>query len=268
LPMPPVEIIDAKTEALLRTITDESEYNKVKQIALLSASANEAILTPLEAALEDWVTIMANVMDQESRKKPLGDGPLAEIAFWRDRNAALSALYEQLNMDKVKTMIKVMELAVNVSAMELFKKHLQDLLKLYTEAKDNVKFLTTLERHFKNISTGNLNTILETIPSMMNSLRMVWIISRHYNKDPRMFPLMERIAKEIANKVAKEINIMYLFRSRNAPATATGRRSSTGAACELPAREHHPDHQAGQGGAGQVADIVHADSSQDRGVGH
>lgn len=215
LPMPPIEILDARTEALLRSITDETEYAKVKQLALERASTNESIITPLEAALEDWVTIMANVMDQESRKKPIGDGPMAEITFWRDRNAALSALYEQLNMDRVKDMIKVMELAVNVNAMDLFKKHLQDLLKLYTEAKDNVKFLTTLERHFKNIASGNLATIHETIPSMMNSLRMVWIISRHYNKDPRMFPLMERIAKEIANKVAKEINIMTIFRKHS-----------------------------------------------------
>lgn len=31
-----------------------------------------------------------------------------------------------------------------------------ELSKLYVEAKDNVKFLATLERHFKNISSGNL----------------------------------------------------------------------------------------------------------------
>lgn len=41
----------------------------------------------------------------------------------------------------------------------------------------------------------------ETIPSMMNALRMVWIISRHYNKDERMVPMMQLIAIEIAEKV-------------------------------------------------------------------
>jgi hypothetical protein len=78
----------------------------------------------------------------------------------------------------------------------------------YVEAKDNVKFLTTLERHFKNISSGNLTAILDTLPSMMNALRMVWVISRHYNTDDQMLPLMRRIASEIADKVS---------------ATATGR---------------------------------------------
>lgn len=36
---------------------------------------------------------------------------------------------------------------------------------------------------------------------MMNAIRMVWVISRHYNTDERMVPLMELIAGEIAGKV-------------------------------------------------------------------
>ncbi len=50
----------------------------------------------------------------------------------------------------------------------------------YLDAKDNVKFLTTLERHFKNLAHGGLATILDTLPSMLNALRMVWIISRYF----------------------------------------------------------------------------------------
>ena len=41
---------------------------------------------------------------------------------------------------------------------------------------------------------------------------MVWIISRHYNKDERMVPLMERIAWEVAERVARVINIKKVLR--------------------------------------------------------
>jgi len=191
---------------------------------LQAAAQDEGLATQLEMALEEWINLIAKVIDQENKKKASGEGPMSEVNFWRDRNATLSALYEQLSMDYVKTMIQVMELA-HVNLMALFKKHMADLLKLYTEAKDNVKFLSTLERHFKNISSGNLSIIQETIPSMLNSLRMVWIISRHYNKDARMFPLMMLIAKEIADKVAKEINIRTIFRRHPAEAKATIRKA-------------------------------------------
>ena len=114
-------------------------------------------------------------------------------------------------MENVKLMIRVMEKA-RVNALSAFNAKCADLLTKYIEAKDNVKFLNTLERHFKNISSGNLTIMAETIPSMMKLLRHVWIISRHYNKDHRMFPLMEMIAREIAEKVANKISIAKIFR--------------------------------------------------------
>lgn len=38
-------------------------------------------------------------------------GPSAEITLWRDRNANYSALYEQLQTEKVKTMLTAMKKA-------------------------------------------------------------------------------------------------------------------------------------------------------------
>lgn len=46
----------------------------------------------------------------------------------------------------------------------------------------------------------------------MSALRMVWIISRHYNRDERMVPLMERIANQLCDRVARSINVRTLFR--------------------------------------------------------
>ncbi|TYZ50849.1 hypothetical protein PybrP1_008863 [[Pythium] brassicae (nom. inval.)] len=169
------------------------------------------LINTLEQALEEWSKSVASVVDQEARKTPKRKGPLAEIEFWRERNATLSTIYEQINMASVQKMLKLLEL-VETSMLLTFKYHFSELSKLYVEAKDNVKFLTTLERHFKNIASGSFAAIADTLPSMMNAIRMVWIISRHYNTDERMVPLMERIASEIADKVALEINIHAILR--------------------------------------------------------
>ena len=78
-----------------------------------------------------------------------GNGPLAEIDYWRERNAALSALYEQLKAPRVQRFMEV------YSRVDLSFEYLrQDLGKFYMEAKDNVRFLSTLERHFKNVTHG------------------------------------------------------------------------------------------------------------------
>ena len=137
-----------------------------------------------------------------------GNGPLAEIDYWRERNAALSALHEQLKSASVQRFLKLFSRID--SSLDYLR---QDLAKYYVEAKDNVRFLSTLERHFKNVTHGaSFQSVIDTLPSMMNALRMVWIISRHYNNDDRMVPLMEMIAWELAERVQRVIVVRTLFR--------------------------------------------------------
>ena len=78
-----------------------------------------------------------------------GNGPLAEIDFWRERNAALSALSEQLKLPVVVKMLHILTHKPDTAALSNFKMSRDELAKYHTEAKDNVRFLTTLERHFK-----------------------------------------------------------------------------------------------------------------------
>ena len=80
-------------------------------------------------------------------------------------------------------------------------------LQVTEEARDNLKFLTTLERHFKNITSGPLPGILDTLPPTMNALRMVWIISRYYSDDMRMGALFKRIGQEIGDRVEAAIDV-------------------------------------------------------------
>lgn len=173
---------------------------------------NTQVVTELETAMDEWGKIISATVDEQLMKTPHGHGPLAEIDYWKERNSALSALYEQLKLPSVQKILAVLK-AANVPTYSNFEYHRSELNKYYLEAKDNVKFLSTLERHFKNLTHGsNFTIVLETLPSMMNSLRMVWVISRHYNTDERMVPLMERIAWELCERIARVINVKSIFR--------------------------------------------------------
>lgn len=65
-----------------------------------------------------------------------------------------------------------------------------------------VQFLNTLERHFKSLASGTLSSVSDTLPSLLNGLRLVWTISRHYSTDDTMLPLMKRIVNELTDKVS------------------------------------------------------------------
>ncbi|XP_072367150.1 dynein axonemal heavy chain 10 isoform X2 [Scyliorhinus torazame] len=174
------------------------------------------IMEKLEQSIMNWQVQISSVIEEQLTKMPQGNSPLAEIDFWRERNATLSALSEQLKLPVVKKIVDFVS-KVDLGLIQNLNLITTDLTKYHVEAADNVRFLSTLERHFKNLSHGTkFQVVIDTIPSMMNALRMVWIISRHYNKDERMVPLMERIAWEISQRVRKVINTRAIFRGNSA----------------------------------------------------
>jgi dynein heavy chain len=175
------------------------------------AARNPQLVETLSSIANEWIEVIVGTLNDELAKQPKGQGPLAEIDFWRERNASLSILYEQTNQPAFKTYLAVLTAAQTSNAPTL-EYQVSEIAKLYVEANDNIKFLTTLERHFKNIVIGSLHSVAETLPSLMNAIRMVWIISRYYNRDERMVPLMSRIAWEIAHKVIQAINVKTVFR--------------------------------------------------------
>lgn len=215
----------SKFEQQLRHVVQQVKGDvrlRIPQITITSpeqAALEYEIVSHIESALEDWIAVVASAVEAEHQKAPKAHRtPLGEIEFWRERNASLSALYEQINMPRVQQMLQVLRLLDNPQ-LSTFNYHFGELSKLYLEAKDNVKFLTTLERHFKHLAEGSFSTILDSLPSMVNGLRMVWVISRHYNTDERMAPLMENIAETLARRIREEVRLSDILEMDAGPAT-------------------------------------------------
>uniref|UniRef100_A0A8C5U940 Dynein heavy chain tail domain-containing protein n=1 Tax=Malurus cyaneus samueli TaxID=2593467 RepID=A0A8C5U940_9PASS len=161
------------------------------------------VVRSLESCAMTWQTLISRVLGEQLKKVPKDKGPLAEIDLWQEKNAPLSALAVQIKLPEVQKALEILQEAKSKCTGDL-QRVLSDLKKHHLEAQDNAKFLSTLERHLKVISN--------IIPSLLNALRMVWIMSRHYNKDERMVPFMERIAWEISMRVRKVVDLSTLFR--------------------------------------------------------
>ncbi|XP_040439457.1 dynein heavy chain 10, axonemal [Falco naumanni] len=176
------------------------------------------VVEPLERCAVTWQKLISTALEEQLKKVPQGNGPLAEIDLWCERNDTLSALTEQTKLPEVQKVLQILQEAESGHIQDL-QMVLSDLRKHHVEALDNVKYLSTLERHLKNLTYGTgFNVVLKTIPSLMNTLRLIWILSRHYNKDERMVPLMERIAWEISARVYKVVDLRALFKEDRAAA--------------------------------------------------
>eukprot|EP00505_MAST-04D_sp_SCG-Rhode-Island_P005314 Stramenopile-MAST_4_protein_5314 len=175
----------------------------------------------VEDILEEWTIKIKGIIARQARAVPTEKGPMAEVEFWRNQNASLSALYEQIHSDCPKKMVSILTQNGGSTVVDEYLSCANELNRLYIEAADNIKFLSTLERHFKNISGGNLSIIYDALPSVMNGLKLVWVISRHFYTDERMVRLMKRIADEIGDAVSARIDVFKILKSRLSTAKST-----------------------------------------------
>ncbi|CDJ37399.1 hypothetical protein ETH_00027220 [Eimeria tenella] len=202
LPMPTV---DAATQGGHEGIADEST---------------------LEAAVSQWQTLIWRLLDSEKNRKPDSLLPISEVNFWRDRHAAVSLLYEQLLAPQCQEAIQTYEeKRPDSEALMSFKNSMNDLQLLHVESTNNLRFLSTLERYFTTLESKPLGPMADTIASLMDALRMVWITSRHFTSDEQMQGLMERIAYQLEIRVRQEARVEQLLRKEVDEATTVLRQS-------------------------------------------
>jgi dynein heavy chain len=73
------------------------------------------------------------------------------------------------------------------------------------EAKDNVKYLTTLEKFIEPLYDGTPEEINDTLPALMNAIKMIHTIARYYNTSNKMTNLFIKITNEMITNCKNRI---------------------------------------------------------------
>jgi dynein heavy chain len=125
----------------------------------------------------------------------------------------LTGISEQLRSKNCRTVYDVLTAASSTTAEQLGRP--RDKIYLATskwrsielrvtealnEAKDNVKYLQTLERFIEPLYNGTPENIKETLPALMNSIKMIQTIARYYNTNERMTGLFVKITTEMITR--------------------------------------------------------------------
>jgi len=63
-----------------------------------------------------------------------------------------------------------------------------------------VKYLQTLEKFIDPLYNGDPDTITETLPALMNSIKMIHTIARYYNTNERMTNLFIKITNQMITR--------------------------------------------------------------------
>jgi dynein heavy chain len=94
---------------------------------------------------------------------------------------------------ELKKIINVLDIAGS-SYLQGFKDLESRIRSGYEEADDNLKFLRTLDGPCSKIETAEPKDIPKILPDVLNSVRIIWELSKHYNTTERMKGLLTKIS--------------------------------------------------------------------------
>jgi dynein heavy chain len=118
---------------------------------------------------------------------------LDEIKHWTSRTANLNILNIQLQKPELNRIIAVLK-AAGSSYLPGFKELEKKIKEGHEEANDNLQFLNTLAEPCRKIENSEPKDIPKLLPEVLNSVRIIWELSKHYNTEERMKGLLTKIS--------------------------------------------------------------------------
>lgn len=96
---------------------------------------NEKITNVIEVSIMQWGFKVREIIDELKSRSTQGEGPLAEIEYWRDRATSLGRLVDEVAQPQIQRVLKLYSLKERISPQSVF----EILHRSYIEATDNVR---------------------------------------------------------------------------------------------------------------------------------
>ncbi|XP_052240013.1 dynein axonemal heavy chain 8-like isoform X2 [Dreissena polymorpha] len=173
--------------ACVRNITDCIQH-----------SSNPDVVADLEDLATVWCKQIEQILAEsdQMRKEADDTGPLAELDHWRQLMARFNALLDQIKGHQCHMVINILNTARS-RVMKKWKELDKRITDNANEAKDNVRFLYSLERYCEPLYRRDPVSMLECLGGLLNVIRMIHSISRHYNTNERMTSLFIKVTNQM-----------------------------------------------------------------------
>jgi len=163
-------------------------------------------IAEIDKYLREWNEV------EERKGEPTEEGPLSELEHWRQTQRILTGLSEQIKGPGCAGILSLLGLAKHSadkdainSLLSTWKKKESDLAEKLNEAKDNVKYLRTLEPYMEPLYSGKPTLIIESMRGLMHAIKMMFSIAKHYDKGSRMTILFSKITSQMISSCIQAI---------------------------------------------------------------
>ncbi|XP_059507513.1 dynein axonemal heavy chain 5-like [Stegostoma tigrinum] len=156
------------------------------------------MLKQAEECLKIWMKQIEQVLtESEQVRKEVDDiGPRVELEYWKHRLTRFNYLSQEIQRGDIKTILGILT-AAKSKLLKTWKELDKWLTDVSNEAKDNVKYLNTLDRFCDPLYNNDPIEMLKAIPGLVNTIRMIHTISMYYNTSEKMTSLFTKITNQM-----------------------------------------------------------------------
>ncbi|KAF1322417.1 Dynein heavy chain, outer arm, partial [Globisporangium splendens] len=196
----------------------DKRYDPNDSRSLSRLSTDDGAVYHFVDLVQDWCKQTETYLEDndQGRWESHDAGPDTELEYWKRRLQRLMGIAEQLKSKECKMVTGVLSVVLKVQDGGLDKLSIGSLLRQWklidtnitgasNEAKGNVKYLATLERLIEPLYTETPGTVVDALPALMNSVKMIHTIARYYSTTERMTKLFMKITNQMITLCKKSI---------------------------------------------------------------
>ena len=165
-------------KSLLQSVTDKAGFSShLEELLEEWCDKIESYLSRSEGEGED-----TNVTPSNDSSMSLDLGPKGELNYWRGRMQLVTSVTEQVNSDHCQHVIDLLT-ENSKSPGDNSKARILLLLRRWrqvdvfitetaNEAKDNIKYLSSLQRFVEPLYEGSIDAMADAVPALLNSVKV------------------------------------------------------------------------------------------------
>ncbi|XP_061631916.1 dynein axonemal heavy chain 5 [Phyllopteryx taeniolatus] len=164
----------------------------------VAAANNTETVEKIEGCMKGWIKQIEKVLAESDqlRKEAEDLGPRAELNHWKKRMSRFNYLLDQLKSPDVKAVLGVLLMAKS-KIIKLWRELDARITESANEAKDNVKYLYSLEKFCDPLYNSDPVSMVAAIPGLINAIRMIHSISRYYNTSEKITLLFVKVTNQM-----------------------------------------------------------------------
>uniref|UniRef100_A0A8C3TQI8 Dynein axonemal heavy chain 8 n=1 Tax=Catharus ustulatus TaxID=91951 RepID=A0A8C3TQI8_CATUS len=178
---------------------DDIDFSELQTFDKITAAAdNYDTVHHLEEVLTIWYRQIEHVLieSKQLKREAKDSGPLMELDNWKYTSAKLNFIIEQIKGQNCKTVINVLKVA-HSKVLKMWQELDGKITDAANESKDNVKYLSTLEKVCQPLYTTDVVLMTQGIPKLMKTVQMIHRVSKYYNTSEKITSLLIKVTNQM-----------------------------------------------------------------------